>query len=104
MPITTIRRRMHEMATTMPLLTAEQFLEHPSSRWAELIDGVIIEMSPPGGEHGQRQARLIRLLGRAEDSGTGVVVGELGCIIRRNPDAVRAPDVAFIRKEHIPAS
>ena len=30
--------------------------------------------------------------------------GELGCIIRRNPDAVPAPHVAFIRAERIPAS
>jgi Uma2 family endonuclease len=90
----------YKMAATT-LLTAEQFLELPSSRWAELIDGVVIEMSPPGGQHGWHQARVIRVLGRAEESGAGYVCGELGCVIRRRPDAVRAADVAFIRRERV---
>src|SRR6266511_3713234 len=89
-----------DMATTTPLLTAEQFLELPSSRWSELIDGVIVEMSPPGGPHGWHQARVITVLNRAQESGAGYVVGELGCVLR-HPDAVRAPDAAFIRRERV---
>jgi Uma2 family endonuclease len=92
------------MATRTTLLTAEEFLKLPSSRWTELIDGVVVEMSPPAGGHGMRQARIIRVLGRAEDAGVGRVIGELGCVIRRDPDAVRAPDVAFIRQERVPES
>jgi Uma2 family endonuclease len=90
------------MATPTKLLTAEEYFLHPLSRWSELIDGVIVEMSPPGSEHGTRQATVIGVLLRAQMSGTGRVFGELGCTIRRNPDLVRAPDVAFIRKDRIP--
>jgi Uma2 family endonuclease len=92
------------MATPTKLLTAEEYLLHPSSRWSELIDGVIVEMSPPGGEHGLRQVTVSRVLCRAQDSGVGRVLADFGCTIRRNPDVVRAPDVAFFRKERIPAS
>jgi len=92
------------MATTTKLLTAEEFWELASSRWCELIDGVVVEMSPPGGEHGREQMRVGRVLFRAEDAGVGYVLGEVGFIVRRNPDVVRAPDVAFIRKERVPAT
>lgn len=34
--------------------------------------------------------------------GLGRVLTEAGFILRRNPDAVRAPDVAFIRTDRIP--
>jgi Uma2 family endonuclease len=90
------------MATATKLLTAEEFWELPSSRWSELIDGVVVEMSPPGGEHGRRQAKASHVLFRAEEAGAGVVVGEIGFILRRSPDLVRAPDVAFVRRERIP--
>jgi Uma2 family endonuclease len=37
--------------------------------------------------------------------GVGIGAGaETGFLIRRNPDTVRAPDCAFIRKERIPAN
>ena len=32
----------------------------------------------------------------------GRLYTELGCILRRNPDRVRAPDLCFIRSERIP--
>jgi Uma2 family endonuclease len=92
------------MATPTKLLTAEEFGEHPSSRWAELIDGMIIEVSPPAEEHGRRQAVIVRVLGRAEDAGVGYVFGDFGSILRRGPDVVRAADVAFIRRERVPES
>src|SRR5690349_19281565 len=92
------------MATTTPLLTAEEFFKSPSSRSSELIDGVIIEMSPPGMEHGWQQMTVGSVLRRAQMAGVGYVFGEFGCVIRRNPDAVRAPDVAFVRKERVPQS
>jgi Uma2 family endonuclease len=89
------------MAVTIPLLTAEQYLE-AANRWSELIDGVIIDLSPPGGPHSFYQSEVIAVLKRAQAAGVGIAVGELGCIIRRNPDAVRAPDAAFIRIERLP--
>lgn len=96
--------RQVALATVTKLLTAEEFFILPSSRWSELIDGVVVEMSPPGGEHGERQSNVIGLLRRAQAAGVGKALGEVGFVIRRNPDAVRAPDAAFIRKERIPPS
>jgi Uma2 family endonuclease len=92
------------LASTTPLLTAEQYAKLSSSRWSELIDGLIVETSPPGAQHGRRQAQTIALLGRAKATGAGKVLGRVGCVIRRGPDTVRAPDVAFIRAERIPPS
>ncbi len=92
------------MATIQKLLTAEEYALLPECDRTELIDGVVVEVSPPGGEHGHSQLVIGSVLRRAELSGAGYVFGEIGCIIRRNPDLVRAPDVAFIRKERIPAS
>ena len=40
------------MATITRLLTAEEFADFPPSRWSELIDGMVVEMSPPAPEHG----------------------------------------------------
>jgi Uma2 family endonuclease len=90
------------MVTPIVLLTAEQFRDLSVSQRCELIDGVLIETSLAGGAHSRRQARVIRVLGRAEDSGVSFVYGELGCTIRRKPDAVRAPDAAFLRAERLP--
>lgn len=67
----------------------------------ELVDGEIKKMSPAGFEHG-RIAMLagISLGTYVRQHGLGeVAAAETGFILRRNPDTVRAPDVAFVRKE-----
>lgn len=91
------------LAQAVALLTAEDVLKLPSDLRCELIDGVLIQMSPPGGLHGRVSANVAYVLKRAELSGQGVALGEVGFILRRNPDTVRAPDAAFIRKDRIPA-
>jgi Uma2 family endonuclease len=85
------------MAQTVTLLTAEDVEKLSSDVHCELIDGVLIEMSPPGNPHGRIVARTTLALGRAEAMGLGRVFGEGGFILRRNPDTVRAPDVSFFR-------
>jgi Uma2 family endonuclease len=91
------------MATATKLLTAEEFFDHPSSRWCELIDGVPIEMSPPGFEATTTAGSVIWLLSaHVRPGGLGHVLTDPGVILRRNPDLVRAPDAAFIRSGRIP--
>jgi Uma2 family endonuclease len=91
------------MAQTVELLTADDLFKMPSSLRYELIDGVLIEMSPPGEEHGGVAGNIAGLLFvYAREHRVGRVLTEVGYIVRRNPDTVRAPDVAFVRTERIP--
>jgi Uma2 family endonuclease len=85
-------------------LTAEEAWRlNPSEHW-ELVDGWVVSMSPPGARHGSVVATVTRLLGEfvvARGLGT-VFAGDSGFILRRNPDTVRGPDVAFIGKARLP--
>ena len=61
-------------------------------------------MSPAGSEHGGVIGDLSAMVWNfARSHRLGRVFGaETGFIIARNPDTVRAPDVAFVRAERIP--
>ena len=72
----------------------------------ELVRGELRMMSPAGGRHGQVAMQCGRLLANhVETHGLGVVyAAETGFILARDPDTVRAPDVAFVsarRQAHI---
>lgn len=56
-------------------------------------------MSPAGFRHGRIAAKLAHLLlGHVEEHELGVILGaETGFILSRDPDTVRAPDVAFVK-------
>ena len=62
-------------------------------------------MSPAGVEHGRIVARLARLLGNQVEGGgvSMVLAGDVGFYIGRDPDTVRAPDVAVIATGRISA-
>ena len=90
-------------------MTADELLRMPRDGWRyELVDGVLVRMPPPGYKHGQIVGRLARRLGiYADVHGLGEVLGaETGFLLSRpgQLDTVLAPDVAFIRSEHIPPS
>ncbi len=92
------------MATKVELLTAEDLLRFPRHRRGELVNGIFIEMVPPAPEHGGVAAETARALGNHVRPGRlGRVLVEGGFILRRHPDTVRFPDVAFVRAERIPA-
>lgn len=63
-------------------------------------------MTPSGSAHSVITARLARLVDTfVSTHGLGLVFGaEGGFKIASNPDAVRAPDLAFVRRERIPES
>ncbi|MBA3946339.1 MAG: Uma2 family endonuclease [Herpetosiphonaceae bacterium] len=85
------------MTTAVTPITAEMLSRLPNDARRELVDGEIIEMSPVGFEHGGIAAHIAsRLLGWAEDGPGGYVGIETGCVLARNPDTVRAPDVLYI--------
>src|SRR5579864_9492630 len=58
---------------------------------------LITLMVPPGEIHGSHQGTIVFLLKlHGERAGHGRALGEVGLILRRNPDSVVAPDAAFI--------
>jgi Uma2 family endonuclease len=88
-------------------MTAEDLARLPEDGWLyELIDGRLVRMSPPGGEHGDLAMDLgaalrvytkDRGLGRTLGAETGFHVSPPG-----QTDTVLAPDVAFIRADRVP--
>jgi Uma2 family endonuclease len=95
------------MSVEARLMTAEELLLMPHRGLRhELIRGELRSLSPSGGEHVAIIARLgAWLFTHVDKLKLGVVLGaEGGFIIARNPDTVRAPDVAFVRKDRVPAS
>jgi len=70
----------------------------------ELDDGRLVTLTAPPGEiHGSNQGTIIYLLKlHGQRKGHGKALGEVGIILRRNPDTVRAPDAAFVLKRSLP--
>lgn len=94
------------MGTQARLITIEELAQLPDngSRY-ELVQGELIEMSPPGGEHGSIAGRLAYLLGAVVyPQRLGAVIIETGYVLDRNPDIVRSPDVSVLVRERIPDS
>jgi len=90
---------------TQTLFTAEQLMLMPDDGCRrELVAGELRTMPPPGWKHGAVESRLCaRLANHVESRGLGVVLaGDPGFLLASDPDTVLAPDVAFIRNEHIP--
>ena len=92
------------MSSPTPM-TAEQLLDVniPGKR-VELVRGLLLVREPAGLRQGRLVATLSRRLSdhvEANDAGQ-VYVGDTGFTLARDPDTVRAPDIAFIRRERIP--
>lgn len=69
----------------------------------ELIDGVLIEMSPPGGQHGQIAGRLAHyIIAFVDVLQLGVVTVETGYHPPQNRRALLSPDVAFVSEARAP--
>ena len=92
------------MATITRPMTADdlwQMPDHGGRR--ELIRGEVVETCPTNFEHRYLVGLLTRLLGNhAAAHGLGVVGGEGGFRLERDPDSVLAPDVAFVRADRLP--
>ncbi|MHB1034520.1 MAG: Uma2 family endonuclease [Pirellulales bacterium] len=87
------------------LITADQLLRMPDDGHRyELVAGELRKMTPAGWEHGLVGGRLHALLtGHVVARKLGeVFLAETGFLLSRDPDTVRAPDIAFIRRDHFP--
>ena len=95
--------------STKTLLTGEDLwkIVADGSRY-ELSCGELVPMSPVGIRHAAVVAKVERLLGNfVEKNRLGLTGPEGGFYLSRNPDTLRAPDIAFIssvrlKKEGIP--
>jgi Uma2 family endonuclease len=85
-------------------MTAEQLFLEPDLGRCELLQGELMMMSPSGSMHGRYCAFLAASLwDYVDEHKSGMVFGaETGFILARNPDTVRAPDVAFVTRERLP--
>jgi Uma2 family endonuclease len=94
------------MTTTSQPVTAEQLLAMGNDRPCELIAGEIVMMTPAGYQHGTVAGRIAILIGsHAMKRSLGhISTAEAGFLIARDPDTVRAPDVAFVRRDRQPES
>ena len=100
-----VRGYARGMSVDAPPITADQLFDMPDDGLRhELVAGVLSTMTPPGFEHGRLAARIGALLdAHTRATGSGVAVGEVGFVISRDPDTVRAPDAAFVRAERADA-
>lgn len=89
------------------LLTAAEFERLPKEDpyRVELVRGRLVRAPRPGSLHARLLIRLSRLLDEfVERASNGVVLGDPGVFLARDPDTVRGPDLAFFTHERIPAS
>lgn len=87
--------------TTTRLVTADELLAMPDDGFCyELVKGELIQMSPPGDEHGSVTMQVAGpLYMHVKEHDLGVVyAAETGFQLESDPDTVRAPDVAFISR------
>src|SRR4051794_3912958 len=90
--------------TVGTLMTAEELLQLPDDGMRhELVRGELRTMSPTGSDHGYATGEIAHSLGAyVKSRRLGVMVtGDMGFRISRQPDTVRAPDVAFIRADRV---
>jgi Uma2 family endonuclease len=87
-------------------MTAQELLAYTHEPYRqELIAGRLDEMEPPGAEHG-RVAMVIGALlyAHVREHGLGTTfAAETGFQLASDPDTVRAPDAAFVRRERADA-
>lgn len=96
---------MERRTVPAKLITADEFLWMPEEElWhTELVQGRVVREPPAGYRHGGIGVRLIiRLGGYVEAHRLGQVVNaDTGFLLFRNPDTVRAPDVAFVARDRL---
>jgi Uma2 family endonuclease len=94
------------MTATGIRMTADELLRLPDNGMRrELIAGELHEMPPAGGEHGfiggNALGDLRAYLKQHPEIGGGFFTAETGFRLSRNPDTVRAPDVAYVGPDRL---
>ena len=94
------------MSIASSITTADQLLKAGDIGRCELVRGNLVMMSPAGSNHGFVASHIHIAIGYfVRKHGLGdVATAETGFVIRRNPDTVRAPDVAFVQQSRLSLS
>ncbi|MEP6692196.1 MAG: Uma2 family endonuclease [Gemmatimonadaceae bacterium] len=91
--------------STNTMFTAAELLASPlAGKHLELVAGVIHRLTPADAVHGRIVFNVMMLLGRhVSDKALGALFTEqTGFVLKRNPDTLRCPDVAFVAARHLP--
>ena len=95
------------MVAQTQLMTAAELMALPDDGLRyELVRGELRKMPPAGFEHGELSLDIgasLSLYVKAHNLGTACAA-ETGFLIGSDPDHVRAPDVAFVRRERAEAA
>lgn len=86
-------------------MRAEDLLSLPADgKTYELVQGELMIMVPAGARHGKIAGRLLYLLAEYvyRHNLGAVYAAETGFLIAREPDTVRAADVAFVAQDRLP--
>ena len=102
------RPARHGMTTPTKrrITTAEELFNMPDDGYRyELVRGKLRKMAPAGSEHGDISSDIhFSLTAYVRENNLGRTrIAEPGFILERAPDSVRAPDIAFVRRERIEA-
>jgi len=103
MGIQTITNPKQTAVPPKKLITGEEFFRMPNIGSAELIAGEIVTQMPTGHPHGFIESMIaffLNLFVREQKLGR-VLTGEVGIYTKRNPDQIRAADVAFISHQRL---
>ncbi len=95
------------MVAKTQLVTAEELLDMPDDGFKyELVRGELRKMAPAGFIHGTVSGNIFGSLhNHVRVNGLGqVTAAETGFLLARDPDTVRAPDAAFVRRERVEAA
>lgn len=93
-----------DFASTEGLMTAEELLRLDlPGKSTELVRGRLVVREPPSTYHGRVQSNLhFRVAAFVHAHDLGAVCGQdTGFRIASDPDTVRAPDLAFVKRERV---
>lgn len=91
------------MSIASSIRTAEQLLNADEIGRAELVRGELHMMTPASYRHGRIAGELFGLIWEFADKHDlgELAAAETGFLLSRDPDTVRAADVAFVRKSRL---
>jgi Uma2 family endonuclease len=92
------------MAEMKTLMTADELIAIPEDGCQyELVRGELLKVAPAADDHSRREVRgLIRIGNFVLPRDLGEVYsGDAGFLLERNPDTVRSPDIAFVKRERL---